>query len=320
MSQNEQKSANGTPQSTFSSTQLQDGIAATVMAALSSSPLGSLNSPIVGAVSVKLPSFDPDDAKLWFAAIEEEFKIKGISVHSTMYSHALSAIDASTRRLIGDIMLMPFSSNINKYELLKTRLISSFGSTQEQRIKKILDLPPIDPLERPSLWLARVRSIAGSEVSFDGPWPFVILLRKLPTAVRELASVKGLTTIQPVIDSADDLWKASQLGSSQVCEVRLGNRPHIDGICPYHQEHGFKAWTCLSPCKLSRHVQTSRLSNKATGLLAQHNSGQFQRGWKQKKKDKNGVGRVNTFSPNLEKSHATENDGQISGADQAGFQ
>lgn len=241
----------------YSMSQLRDGIATAVAAALAERPLQGNDSPhIISAVAPKLPSFDPEDPELWFAAIEEEFKVKGITVNSTKYSHAIAAMDASSRRLIGDIMTMPNSASLDKYQLLKDRLVEAYGSSVVQRVQRILDLPPLDPSERPSLWLARIRSIAGSGLSLDGDWPFVILLRKLPTNVREIASLKRFKSIGPVISAADDIWLSTQSCTSQITGIRLGDKPHVDGVCPYHQEHGFHARTCTSPCKLSKHVKT----------------------------------------------------------------
>lgn len=89
-------------------------------------------------------------------------------------------------------MLLLTSPTVKKYQEIKSRLIQALGSSLEQRIQRILDLPPLEPSEKPSIWLARIRSIAGSNVSLDGPWPFVILLKKLPAPVRELASIENL--------------------------------------------------------------------------------------------------------------------------------
>ncbi|XP_059096674.1 uncharacterized protein LOC131891166 [Tigriopus californicus] len=255
---------------------LQDGIAAAVTAALAErGPRDDYLPSSISAVAPKLPTFDPEDSDLWFATIEEEFKIKGVTINSTKYSHAVAAMDASSRRLIGDIMTMSCSSSVDKYQLLKDRLTEAYGTSVIQRIQRILDLPSLDPSERPSLWLARIRSIAGSGISLDGDWPFVILLRKLPPQVLEIISLRHYTSIGLVISAADDLWLSNQTRSFQVAAIRLGDKPHIDGVCPYHQEHGFRAWSCISPCKLSKHVKKG---NKETDSVAPSRATQHNRG------------------------------------------
>lgn len=252
----------------YTMAQLQQSIATAVKAALdqvappqAGTSQGGL---AIHAVAPKLPAFDPEDAELWLAAIEEEFRVKKVTADATKYSHALAAIDAASRRLIGDIMCLPATPDVNKYQLLKTRLVDAFGSSPTQRIERILDLPPLESSERPSLWLARVKSLAGSGVSLAGQWPFVILLRKLPQSSRELAATKGLKTIDEVIEAADDLWCSIQTGSAQISAVRLADRPHMGGFCPYHQEHGFNAHTCKPPCQMSEFVNRSKRDKKTS--------------------------------------------------------
>lgn len=44
-------------------------------------------------VSVKAPSFNKDDAEIWFHQLEAQFEVSGIKADQTRYSYLLAALD-----------------------------------------------------------------------------------------------------------------------------------------------------------------------------------------------------------------------------------
>ena len=50
----------------------------------------------VSAVSVKLPPFWPDKARLWFAQAEAQFALRNITEQRTKFNHVLAILDSTT--------------------------------------------------------------------------------------------------------------------------------------------------------------------------------------------------------------------------------
>ena len=84
----------------------------------------------VSAVSVKLPTFWPQQPKVWFAQVEAQFAIRNITKEDTKYHYVISALDQETAVRVLDLLE---TQPENPYETLKTRLIGNqFGSTQDR--------------------------------------------------------------------------------------------------------------------------------------------------------------------------------------------
>lgn len=60
-----------------------------------SDPTGP-TTPILSAVSVKLPPLWTSNAKAWFEQAEAQFVLRNIFLEETRYFHVISALDAAT--------------------------------------------------------------------------------------------------------------------------------------------------------------------------------------------------------------------------------
>ncbi|GBN32624.1 hypothetical protein AVEN_208148-1 [Araneus ventricosus] len=93
-------------------------------------------SPAVARVSLKAPPYWSQNPKLYFAQIESQFAIAGITKDETKYHHVVAAIETDVIAHISDIILNPPEEL--KYEALKECLIEQFADSETRRLKLLL--------------------------------------------------------------------------------------------------------------------------------------------------------------------------------------
>jgi len=116
----------------------------------------------INRIAVKAPPFWPEEPELWFAQIEGQFTLGGITQDATKYTYVLSQLEAKCARKIKNVAANPPESN--KYHALKQSLTQRLSASQEHPItletrrvgrQEILTIP------LPSLntcWHNRIRS------------------------------------------------------------------------------------------------------------------------------------------------------------------
>ena len=90
------------------------------------------------AVSLKLPAFWPERAKLWFHQAEAQFQLRNISTDETKYYYLLSALDTDTATRVMDLIEKP--PETAKYAIIKARLLHLFTLSKAQRTNQLLKL------------------------------------------------------------------------------------------------------------------------------------------------------------------------------------
>ena len=79
----------------------------------------------IQSVSLKLPQFWADGAKIWFQQAESQFAIRYITSQQTKYHHVVAALPGEIA-----VKLQDFFENVpeeNKYTVLKFRLLKKFS-------------------------------------------------------------------------------------------------------------------------------------------------------------------------------------------------
>lgn len=116
-------------------------------------------SPAVHRVSVKLPQFWPDKPALWFAQVEAQFAVSGITADDTRYSYVVAQLDSRYAAEVEDIILSPPAND--RYAYLKNELIRRLSISEEQRVRRLLgqeelvrqETVPVSTLHAVSRWL-----------------------------------------------------------------------------------------------------------------------------------------------------------------------
>ncbi|XP_008189245.1 uncharacterized protein LOC103311416 [Acyrthosiphon pisum] len=118
----------------------------------------------VSRVSVKAPPFWKGDPNIWFAQIEAQFALSGITNDTTKYYHVISAVDTEILTQVTDIIQRP--PEANKYDTLKARLINIFTDSEEKKLRKLLSEVELGD-RKPSTLLNEMQRLGGSALSAE---------------------------------------------------------------------------------------------------------------------------------------------------------
>lgn len=154
--------------------------------------------PAVDSIRVKVPPFWPDDPELWFAQLEGQFALANITVDSTKYNYVISNLEYKYFTEIKDIVKNP--PNTNKYDKIKSELISRLSSSQEQRVRQLLTHEDIGD-RKPSQFLRHLQNLAGPNVPDD----FVRSLwsSRLPTHIQVIVASQPRSSLDELATLAD---------------------------------------------------------------------------------------------------------------------
>lgn len=243
----------------------------------------------VNRVTVKVPTFFKSDPAIWFAQVEAQFHLGGITNDLTKYNHIVGAVDTEILSQVSDIIQKP--PDTDRYNTLKNRLIESFTDSQESKLRRLLgDMRLGD--KRPSMLLNEMQRLGGMACSTQ--LLKTLWLQQLPVTtqscltmstgtIEELARladkiseidqqrmivniVSESTTeiLKTLVKEVNELKVAANRNdnrsrslstsktsrSRSVSRARYGKwRMGENGYCFYHDNFGKKARKCVDPCE-----------------------------------------------------------------------
>ena len=110
-------------------------------------------SAAVDHVSIKAPEFIENAPTAWFSILEAQFQLRGVTVSTTQYYHALSHLPSDVvSRIPHDV----FSQQ--NYESLKTAVVSSYEKSKPEMLEKLMSQSTLSG--RPSLYLQEMKTLA----------------------------------------------------------------------------------------------------------------------------------------------------------------
>ena len=92
----------------------------------------------VAATAVQLPAFFPTAPKAWFAALECDFDLKGITHSITKYNHAVNKLDSETATQLQELLCQ--RATIHFYDNLRRHLCDLYETSPEVRMDEALSL------------------------------------------------------------------------------------------------------------------------------------------------------------------------------------
>ncbi|XP_077270157.1 uncharacterized protein LOC143901605 [Temnothorax americanus] len=115
----------------------------------------------INRIGVKVPPFWADEPELWFAQLEGQFMLGGITQDSTKYAYVLAHIDTKHAKEIKDLITkLP---EADKYASIKKTLIQCLSVSQEQQIRQLLEHEEMGD-RRPSQFLRHLQALASSVI------------------------------------------------------------------------------------------------------------------------------------------------------------
>lgn len=156
--------------------------------------------PEICRVSVKLPPFWPDKPAVWFAQVEAQFEIAGISADNTMYNYVIGHLDQKLAGEIEDIITRPPAIG-ERYPKLKEELIRRLSMSEEQRVRQLISDEELGD-RRPSQFLRHLRSLSGTALT-DQNILRQLWMRRLPQQVQAIIASQPDLSLDKLAELAD---------------------------------------------------------------------------------------------------------------------
>lgn len=199
--------------------------------------------PEVHRIAVKLPPFWSDKTALWFAQVEAQFNLAGITQEATKYSYVISHLEERFASEVEDLITSP--PRVAPYTTLKAELIRRLSMSEERRVRQLLIEEELGD-HTPSQFLRHLRSLAGTTTGVQDNLLRTIWMQRLPPHVQAIlqtqADQEGSTsdklavtadkimevqpTISPAVIASAPVVHAL---SSPIAEVNLAQR--LDEVC-----------------------------------------------------------------------------------------
>lgn len=151
----------------------------------------------------RIPRFWRTNPALWFATIEAVFSTSKITSSTIKFQLLLPNIDQDVLTQIQDLVVDPAKQD---YEALKTRLLQTYGESENLRIKKLLEDMPLGD-QTPSQLLRRMQQLAGSSVNTD--FIRTLWLKNLPSRFQPILAATDHTDVEKLAAIADKIHEVS---------------------------------------------------------------------------------------------------------------
>lgn len=232
-------------------------------------------------VALKIPPFWQDEPTLWFAQVESQLSLAGITNDTTKFHYVVANLDYKVAQVVRDLIITPPANE--KFETLRKELVRRLSTSQEKRIQQLLQQEEIGD-RRPSEFLRHLRSLV-TEPTLPEAFLRTLWVSRLPQQTQAILSTQDDTPLDKLSQLADKLHDVVATNictvantrdqdlkdlKEQINELRqlvLSQRrsrsksPHPakarskssnPDICWYHATFKEKATKCRSPCRFSQ--------------------------------------------------------------------
>ncbi|XP_066602922.1 uncharacterized protein [Prorops nasuta] len=170
----------------------------------------------------QLPAFMCEAPDVWFVVIEAEFSAARVTSDDTKYLAVLRALDASTLRLLTDVLRNPPEKG--KYVHLKQAILNRMIESRSKQVDKLLRNLTLGD-KKPSQLLREMRDLAKGDIGAD--ILHQLWLERLPAHVRPQLLTSnhfGLDGVAELADRLLDVFSSSYAvaatSSSNSCNER----------------------------------------------------------------------------------------------------
>lgn len=166
-----------------------------------STPAAAKTQEEVYKVGVRIPPFWPEEPAVWFAQVEGQFILSGITADSTKFYYVTAHLEHQYAAEVKDIIANPPAEN--KYNKLKTELIKRLSASQEKKVRQLLTHEELGD-RKPSQFLRHLQTLAGPSVPDD----FIRTLwaGRLPTNIQTVIASQHKLPLTEVAELADTIY------------------------------------------------------------------------------------------------------------------
>lgn len=160
--------------------------------------------------NIRIPPFWPEEPDIWFAQVEGQFTLAGITSQQTKFNFVISQLDNRYSREVKDIIINPPTSEM--YDKLKSELIKRLTASNEKKLKQLLMHEELGD-RKPSQFLRHLADLAGTGVPDD--FLKTIWISRLPSNIQTfLAGQSSKSTLDDLADLADRVNDITSSSSS----------------------------------------------------------------------------------------------------------
>ena len=140
----------------------------------------NVNPPPQQHPHLKIPAFWASNLEAWFAMVEGQFFLKGVTQDKMKFYHVLGSLPETAVLGLGDLMRGPPSEDT--YIQLKARLLAAHTLTEFQRMEKLLDAQALSG-QKPSDMLHDLVQFCPDGEAQTRIFRY-LFLQRLPTEIR----------------------------------------------------------------------------------------------------------------------------------------
>lgn len=156
----------------------------------------------VNKIGIKVGPFWKRDPTLWFAQLEAQFTLAGITREDTRYYHVLAAIDSEILACCSDIIRDPPEDA--KYTKIKERITQEYSTSEQNRMQQLLRGCELGD-RKPSQLLREMKDLA-RDVITDEKIIKSLWMQQLPETTQAVLKVSEATLQLPQLaEQADKL-------------------------------------------------------------------------------------------------------------------
>ncbi|KAL7724971.1 hypothetical protein ACLKA6_009760 [Drosophila palustris] len=186
------------------------------------------SSTTVNRLAVKVPPFWAERPEIWFAQIESQFCIAGITADKTKFHTVVASMESSVISQITDAVLNPPA--VDMYGKLKLNIIERFCESEQKKIQKLLsDIDLGD--RRPTQLLNELRGLAKDRINED--FLKSLWMQRLPPHARAILQASN-DDLSGMAKLADKILEVEGLAHMNVASVAA---PTGSTSLPAHSLH-----------------------------------------------------------------------------------
>ncbi|XP_064456863.1 uncharacterized protein LOC135367490 [Ornithodoros turicata] len=145
----------------------------------------------------------PADPVLWFANIEAQFALRGITAQLTKFYHVVGALGPNEAAEVWDIITVPPTER--PYGALQTALTRRAAASEQERLRQLLIAKVLGD-RRPSQLLRLMQQHLGDRASaVDESILRELFLQRLPDTVRMILTTSSTVSLEALAEMSDKI-------------------------------------------------------------------------------------------------------------------